>query len=136
MAAQQLFGRAVLVAATLAGTVLTPALASAEPTTASAGSMLHLSVQGTARDDLPRTVVLTCDPAGGSHPYAPAACQTLQAVNGNLDLLNSGHAMCTLNYAPVTLTARGHWHNRPVTFEKTFPNACVAEAATGKVFAF
>ncbi|MGP4020422.1 SSI family serine proteinase inhibitor [Saccharopolyspora sp. 5N708] len=113
---------------------LVPALANAE--TAGTGSMMNLTARGETRGDAFRAALLTCEPAGGSHPHASAACQTLDAVNGDFNLLSGGHSMCPLVYKPVKLTAKGNWHGRPVTFEKTFSNDCVAEAATGKVFAF
>ncbi|GAA4619923.1 SSI family serine proteinase inhibitor [Saccharopolyspora hordei] len=132
----RLTGRIFLTAAALTGAALVPALANAEPAAEANGSTLHLTVSTQNRDEAPRTVVLNCHPSGGSHPHADAACQTLDAVNGDLNLLSEGQAMCTLQYQPVTYTASGTWQGRPVSFEKTYSNECVAEASTGKVFAF
>ncbi|MDA3626512.1 SSI family serine proteinase inhibitor [Saccharopolyspora sp. WRP15-2] len=132
----RLTGRTFLAAATLAGAALVPAMANAEPAAEQAGSTLHLTVSGQNRDELPRNVVLSCHPAGGTHPNAGSACQTLEAVNGDLNQLTAGQAICNLNYQPVTYSARGTWQGRPVTFEKTYSNQCVADASTGKVFAF
>ncbi|MER7009863.1 SSI family serine proteinase inhibitor [Saccharopolyspora sp. NPDC000359] len=136
MVATRLTGRIFLAAATLAGTALVPALASAEPDADVNWSRLNLSVSNDNRGELPRTVVLSCHPVGGSHPHAASACQTLSAVDGDLSALSEGQAMCTLIHQPVTYSARGYWQGRPVTFEKTYSNKCVAEASTGKVFAF
>lgn len=136
MAAKRLIARTCLAAAALVGTALAPALAHAEPDS-SAHSMVNLSIRGEARDDI-RTAFLTCEPTGGSHPYAQDACQALKDVNGDFTKLTTEHSTstCPLNYKPVTLTAKGRWQGKPVTFEKTFPNDCVAGAATGKVFSF
>ncbi|MCI2416711.1 SSI family serine proteinase inhibitor [Saccharopolyspora sp. K220] len=134
MAATRLIARTFLASAMLASTALAPALANAEP--AASGSMMNLTVRSEMRGDDFRTALLTCEPAGGSHPHASAACQTLDTVHGDLNLLSEGHSMCPLVYKPVKLAAKGSWQGRPVTFEKTYSNDCVAEAATGKVFAF
>ncbi|MGW1677686.1 SSI family serine proteinase inhibitor [Saccharopolyspora sp. NPDC002376] len=132
----RLTGRIFLTAVALAGTALVPALANAEPAADVNGSMLNLTVSGQNRGETPRSTVLSCHPVGGSHPNAGSACQTLEAVNGDLNQLTAGQAVCNLNYQPVTFSARGTWQGRPVTFEKTYSNQCVAEASTGKVFAF
>ncbi|MGW3470524.1 SSI family serine proteinase inhibitor [Saccharopolyspora sp. NPDC000995] len=135
MAAKRLIARTCLAAAALVGTALAPALASAEPASSAHGSMMNLSIRGEAREDI-RTTFLTCEPTGGSHPYANDACQALKDVNGDFTKLTTKQSACPLNYKPVTLSAKGRWQGKPVTFEKTFPNDCVAGAATGKVFSF
>ncbi|KAA5832814.1 SSI family serine proteinase inhibitor [Saccharopolyspora hirsuta] len=136
MVETRLTGRIFLAAATLAGTALVPALANAEPAADVNWSTLNLTVSTENRGEAPRTAVLSCHPVGGSHPHAKSACQTLSAVDGDLNLLGEGQAMCTLIHQPVTYTARGYWQGRPVAFEKTYSNKCIAEASTGKVFAF
>jgi subtilisin inhibitor-like len=136
MAAKRLIGRTFLAAATLAGTALVPALADAEPASTAARSMMNLSVRGEQRGDPLRTAVLTCEPAGGSHPHANDACETLKAVNGDIGKLAGAHTVCPMVLKPVTLTARGSWQGQPVSFEKKYSNECVAEAETGKVFSF
>ncbi|MEV0051706.1 SSI family serine proteinase inhibitor [Saccharopolyspora shandongensis] len=135
MAAKRLIGRTLLAAATLAGTALAPALAHAQPASAAHGTVMNLSIRGEGRDDV-RNAFLTCEPAGGSHPYAQDACQALRDVNGDFNLLSTGNSTCPLVYRPVTLTAQGRWQGKPVTFEKTYSNECVAGVATGKVFSF
>ncbi len=136
MAAQQLIGRTLLAAATLVGTALAPALAHAQPASATTGTMMNLSVRGELRGDGTRTAFLTCEPTGGSHPFATDACQELSNVKGDFNQLSGGHSICQLDHRPVTLIATGNWRGQPVTFEKTYSNECVAKAATGKVFSF
>jgi hypothetical protein len=136
MAATRLIGHALLAATALAGTVLVPAAASAGPEVSTLSS-LHLGVQE-GRSGAVRSTVLTCYPSGGSHPNASEACATLARANGDFDSLSGtqANAMCPLVYRPVTLTATGTWKNRPVQFEKTYPNACVGTSETGEVFDF
>jgi hypothetical protein len=41
--------------------------------------------------------------------------------------------VCTLQYAPVRVIARGTWHDRPRRFERRYPNRCVAVRETGGI---
>ncbi|MDA3643199.1 protease inhibitor [Saccharopolyspora indica] len=132
----RLTGRIFLAAATLAGTALAPALANAEPAAEANWSTLNLTISTENRDEAPRTAVLSCHPVGGTHPHAAAACQTLNAVSGDLTQLTQAQTTCNFIHKPVTYTARGSWQGRPVVFEETYSNQCIAEATTGKVFAF
>ncbi|MER7077147.1 Subtilisin inhibitor-like [Saccharopolyspora kobensis] len=136
MVETRLTGRIFLAAATLAGTALAPALANAEPAAEANWSTLNLTVSSANRDEVPRNAVLNCHPAGGTHPHAASACQTLNAVGGDLTKLTEAQSTCNFIHKPVTYTARGTWQGRPVTFEKTYSNKCIADASTGKVFAF
>lgn len=137
MAATRLISRTLLAATALAGTALTPA-ASAAPAPPPQVTFMNLSVQPdtSARDS--RTTVLTCDPAGGTHPNAGAACSTLSSAHGDFAALPTAHSntVCPQIYKPVTFTAQGTWHDRPVQFHKKFANACVASSQTGQVFQF
>jgi hypothetical protein len=127
----------------LAATALTAALAvAALLTTGSAASAarppqahLQLSVTAEAGPQL-GTAVLTCYPAGGNHPRAAAACSELGRAGGNPDRLRPGSLACTLEYAPVTATATGHWRGRLVTWSKVYSNRCMLHVATGAVFRF
>lgn len=98
------------------------------------GSALTL----TLRDDAGHStsVTLACDPAGGSHPQRDRACKTLDSVDGDFDRLPQEQLLCPMIYAPVTASASGHWHARPVIFERGYPNRCAANAATASVFDF
>ena len=127
------FIRGLLLAA-LAVLMLTPATASATSTT----SNLTLTIASKGRAEGPRTVSLRCEPTGGTHPKAQAACDSLLAVAGNFDLVGQEHAgsPCPLVLRPVVATAQGTWQGRPVKFQKEFGNDCVAAANAGPVFDF
>lgn len=85
----------------------------------------------------PRRVVLACDPEpAGTHPDARSACTTLQQVNADFAAIAPGRELCPLDYAPVTVTARGYWDDAWVEYEREFPNACAAARDTGGVFRF
>ncbi|HEU5474795.1 MAG TPA: SSI family serine proteinase inhibitor [Actinophytocola sp.] len=83
-----------------------------------------------------RAVVLTCDPAGGTHPDPVTACAKLAAVDGDLDRLTPLNLACPLIFAPVTVRAVGDWQGAPVEFEETYENDCVARDRSGGVFQF
>lgn len=137
MAATKLISRTLLAATAVAGAALTPA-ASAAPAPPPQATFMNLSVQPDTNARDARATVLTCDPAGGTHPKAADACQTLTSANGDFNSLPTAHSntMCPQIYKPVTFTATGTWHDRPVQFQKKFANSCVAGAQTGQVFQF
>ncbi|MFJ3668958.1 SSI family serine proteinase inhibitor [Streptomyces sp. NPDC090106] len=133
--------RAVLGAAAL----LLAAPASASAYDARTDNWLHLSVTrgdartggavpGGARSSDTRGTLLVCDPPQG-HGRAALACAELDAVGGDIGALPPGDGYCTMIYAPATARAHGRWDGRPVTYEETFPNACVLAQRTGSVFA-
>ncbi|MCA1188474.1 MULTISPECIES: SSI family serine proteinase inhibitor [unclassified Saccharopolyspora] len=126
------FIRGLLLAAT-AVLVLTPATAGAAATQ----SDLTLTIAAKDRAELPRTVSLRCEPVGGSHPNAAAACDSLTTAGGDFEQLGQAHTgQCTMELKPVVGTAHGTWQGRPVHFEKEFGNQCVAASAAGAVFDF
>lgn len=136
MSAHRLIGRTLLAATTVFGAVLTPVAASAAPEQQSGYLNLAVKPDNQARDS--RTTLLTCNPTGGTHPKADAACNGLAAARGDFEQLNAekANAMCPMMYKPVTVTAEGMWQNKPVKFEKSYSNACVATSETGQVFQF
>ncbi len=79
---------------------------------------------------------LTCEPSGGLHARAEQACLALSGVDGRIDGLSTGQAMCTLEHDPVRVKASGTWRGQTRTFEAEFPNPCVMRAETGPVFDF
>jgi hypothetical protein len=85
-----------------------------------------------------REVVLTCEPSGGSHPEAEAACADLQtslaAIVGRAPMAPG--VVCTMEYDPRTVSAAGHWHRRLIRHTATYGNPCVLRASTGVVFEF
>ncbi|NSC20987.1 protease inhibitor SIL-V5 [Streptomyces albus subsp. chlorinus] len=101
-----------------------------------APSTLYLTVSG-PQQVWGHGARLTCDPnPRGSHPRAAEACAALDRANGDLDALPGDPGLCTMEHAPVTVSARGTHEGRPVTWEKTYPNSCALHRATGPVFDF
>ena len=80
-----------------------------------------------------RTVVLNCKPIGGNHPAAREACGQLTAARGEVAAIPPADTLCTAEYAPVTVLARGTWHANPRAYRHTFSNLCVAVRDTGGV---
>lgn len=132
-----------LTATAVCGPLTGAALAapSAAPASLYAPSALVLTVghgTGAATATPERAVTLTCAPtASGTHPAAPDACAELRAVGGDFAALTAGgDVLCTKEYNPVVVTAAGVWQGKRVTFERTFANECVKNAAMTSVFAF
>ncbi|WP_433473146.1 SSI family serine proteinase inhibitor [Spirillospora sp. CA-142024] len=76
---------------------------------------------------------LWCDPDGGTLDAASQACDQLAAADGEVARIPARPGPCTLEYAPVRVTADGAWHGRPRHFARTFPNRCVAVRETGGI---
>lgn len=96
-------------------TAVSGGTASAEPS-----SRLTITVQESA-DAAGRTWTLTCDPAGGDHPDAEAACRALDKANDPFAPVGSG-MMCTEQYGgPQTARIEGEWNGRTVnaSYERT-----------------
>ncbi|MFB9907012.1 subtilase-type protease inhibitor [Allokutzneria oryzae] len=79
---------------------------------------------------------LTCDPVGGTHPFARQACRDLKRSDGDFRRLpgDPRHSGCPRDYWPVTVTARGFWKGRPIAFKHTYGNDCTRNAESGPVF--
>ncbi|MEV5438837.1 SSI family serine proteinase inhibitor [Streptomyces sp. NPDC052682] len=101
---------------------------------------LYLTVtQGETPAADSRGTLLQCDPPDHrptGHPRAADVCAELDAAGGDIDGLPVRDEYCPMVYAPVTAHADGQWRGKPVTYTRTFPNACVMAARTGAVFAF
>ncbi|WP_377267252.1 subtilase-type protease inhibitor [Peterkaempfera sp. SMS 1(5)a] len=83
------------------------------------------------------SVVLECDPDGGSHPDPAAACGALRRSGGDFRALRARQGvMCPMIYAPVTAEATGQWDGRPVRWVRSYANRCAAAAESGGVFGF
>lgn len=133
LAATILIG-AVLAVSPSAGTAL--ADTSPRHERPAAGTALKLTVtHPEATTSSTRTVTLSCDPPGGSHPHAARACADLDRSAGRI-LRDLGETVCTAEYRPVAVHATGLWRGRPVTFNRSFPNPCVTSARTGAIFRF
>ncbi|MFE1951525.1 SSI family serine proteinase inhibitor [Streptomyces sp. NPDC059524] len=88
-----------------------------------------------------RSVTLTCAPSpAGTHPAAADACAELAAVNGMFAELSkpAPHALCTKEWAPVTISATGVWEGRRIDWSTTYANGCTmnAELARSTALAF
>ncbi|GHE42792.1 hypothetical protein GCM10018785_10500 [Streptomyces longispororuber] len=84
-----------------------------------------------------RGVRLSCAPEpSGPHPFAGRACAELDHARGDLDALPKENRACTKQFDPVTASATGTHRGRPVTWHRTYGNACEMAAATGHVFRF
>ncbi|MET1074186.1 MAG: SSI family serine proteinase inhibitor [Umezawaea sp.] len=105
------------------------------PTDLVPASAIVLTVTDNANRVL-RTVDLQCEPAGGTHPHAQSACDSLDRVDGHIAAHSDGNPICTLVYDPVRATATGTWRGQPRKFDQTFSNACVMHGRTGDVFQF
>ncbi|RJQ82554.1 serine protease [Pseudonocardiaceae bacterium YIM PH 21723] len=84
----------------------------------------------------PHSVTLDCDPVGGTHPQAKAACATLTEVNGDIDAIKPIDIACPDVYKPETVTAVGVWNGRRIDFSHRYTNSCHTGRATHEVFAF
>jgi subtilisin inhibitor-like len=103
---------------------------------------------GSASADRPRSVLtltagkstvhLMCQPDGGSHPDAKSACRAIKSARGDFDNLPDSptFAACTMEYRPVTASARGYWHGHRVHWKHKYANPCTLRADTGVVFDF
>lgn len=120
-------------------------MAEAKPTSLYAPSAMVFSItQGddAANGTVLRAATLSCMPsAQGTHPDPQAACAALNATGGTFDRLlaapDTGRA-CTMQYAPVTVTADGVWKGSRVAWKHTFANSCTMSATLNgnPVFAF
>ncbi|NYH79487.1 hypothetical protein FHR84_002825 [Actinopolyspora biskrensis] len=153
MGVSRFISRSLLAAGTVVATSLVPLVPHASATEPAAQaerattgsdrvnrevSVLELRVTPGTRTEDSKTALLHCDPAGGTHPEAAAACEQLDAVQGRLGSLRAGKEkpMCPLVYRPVTVTATGTWKNSPVQHSQRYSNACEMKAYTGAVFNF
>jgi hypothetical protein len=76
----------------------------------------------------PRRMTLECDPVGGDHPDAAAACAALAAASdGGRDPFapTPADAVCTQIYGgPQTATVTGTWRGTPVDARFDRTNGC------------
>jgi hypothetical protein len=70
----------------------------------------------------------------GGRPAVKRACRVLDAVDGDIARIKRADVACPMIYRPVTAIAYGRWDGRRMVFAKTYPNACVMNASTGKIF--
>ncbi|MFE6906604.1 subtilase-type protease inhibitor [Streptomyces erythrochromogenes] len=93
-------------------------------------------------DTVLRASTLSCAyTAEGTHPAPRAACDALNATDGELNRLLAGpdtSRACPMYFDPVTVTADGVLGGRRVAWKHTFSNACVMSATLNgnPVYAF
>jgi len=72
-----------------------------------------------------RTWRLTCDPAGGTHPDAAAACKALEDHGATALPPVPKDRMCTQIYGgPEKATVKGTWRGKPVNSAFSKTNGC------------
>ena len=81
---------------------------------------------------------LICDPTGGDHPKAQAACDEITAANGDFDNLpgDPDNYACPMIDLPVTASVAGSWQGSEVEWRHTYTNDCWMHKDTGSVFDF
>lgn len=81
------------------------------------------------------SVVLLCDPAGGTHPKATAACLDIAAVNGNFHQMKPIKGRyCIQVWDPVEVSVTGYWKGKRVYYGSTESNASCAKFSHGRLF--
>jgi Subtilisin inhibitor-like len=113
---------------------------SASAGAAGVGSESSLVITAYDPEDGARPVVaevtVKCGPDGGSHPDPERACEALEAVDGDVYALEPLPQGCILIYQPVHVEVGGSWRDRVVSFEREYPNLCVAAVESAGVFMF
>jgi hypothetical protein len=80
---------------------------------------------------------LNCNPDGGTHPSAHAACDLLRRVGGDPAKLNvTPKASCTQEIMPHAVMILGKWRNKTIKWGKVYNNSCMMKAGGGAVLAF
>lgn len=74
---------------------------------------------------------LKCRPTGGTHPHKKKACVQLITAGGDIAAIPPVDGLCTTEYAPVTLRAKGTWDGTRYEYENVFGNRCVGNLQTG-----
>jgi hypothetical protein len=127
-------------AATAATATALPAAATPSPATTVPLTSLVMTKSpalATSATATASRVTLTCEPTGGTHPTAQAACDALIAVNGNFGKLPPVRGVaCIALWDPVTVRVTGTWRLQPVSFTETYSNDCVAAVMSDNVFRF
>jgi hypothetical protein len=77
------------------------------------------------------TVTLTCEPTGGDHPDAAAACADLIAADGDIYSIPPVSDSNCKAPSSVEFDASGTWNGEPVTYGAKSPSRCDLIAQTG-----
>lgn len=95
-------------------------------------ALTSLTVSIVADDGNPnKAVTLQCEPAGGSHPDAKAACDDLIKAGGDFRKIPPQNAACPSFFDPVTATVQGTWRGLRIFTSARYGNAGCANVATG-----
>ncbi|MFG2088107.1 SSI family serine proteinase inhibitor [Spirillospora sp. NPDC048824] len=76
---------------------------------------------------------LWCEPDGGTLRAASQACDQLELADGRVARIPRREGPCTLEHAPVRVSADGTWRGEPRHFARTYPNRCAAMRDTGGI---
>jgi len=95
-----------------------------------------LTVSYTAAGGSATAVRLECDPPGGTHPKAAAACAALNAAGSDPGRIEPAHYACFLVYAPITAQVTGNWHGTRVDWRHEYGNSCEMRRALGVLVRF
>lgn len=122
-----LLGALLAVAALLAGA----ATASAAPVY----GMFTLSTHEMINTYRVQVRTLACAPHGGtgSHPTPDLACAQLAQADGFIDRIPPAPGVCTSEWRPVWLRARGEWRGERRPFRILASNPCEGIRRTGGV---
>lgn len=133
--------RLLIIATGLFAALLAPvAVAADDDAAAEPRGFFELSIISSETGEVVAETWLNCAPIGipDTHPESEAACRQLAAVDGHIPRIPPvQNAICTQEYAPVVVTAKGTWNDAPRAYTDQFSNQCVAVKSTGGfVFAF
>ncbi|MFD6949755.1 proteinase inhibitor I16 subtilisin-type inhibitor [Nocardiopsis sp. TSRI0078] len=117
-----------LVAAPVLASALVAPVHAAEAGQASS-SVYVLSVRDVSSGSI-KALSLQCDPAGGTHPRAEAACEAI-AEGGSIRNAKGEDRACTMVHDPVVATASG-----AEEYQQEFPNHCMLTSEKGAIFDF
>lgn len=110
----------------------TVALATPADASTALASRLTLSITPESSTGGPgRTVTLTCEPTGGTHPDAAAACADLIKANGDIKRIPPAKGNCLPVEIRVIAKASGIWQGRQIAYSQSFTNDCYANKGTG-----
>ena len=73
-----------------------------------------------------RADTLVCNPVGGTHPNATAACDLLESVNGELGAIEPLDRYCRGTDYFANVTIKGTYEGKPIDFKHKYRNGCYA----------
>ncbi|MFC0528497.1 SSI family serine proteinase inhibitor [Phytohabitans kaempferiae] len=81
------------------------------------------------------TMTLTCDPEGGTHPYAKEACAEIDGARGDIAAVPRlpGYG-CLDEWDPVLIGVTGRWRGQEVLFSSFESNRGCAAIRHGHIF--